>query len=322
MTKFLLDTGAVDSVADSLKELSNNARDVMRSVSKYDVENNDNFNFSSAKDAVSTNVSSAYIKFRLTNQYLKKVVSTHTELQESINGGGGGNGDGGANYLTSGGYNGYYTGNYGGSSGITFQEETITSPNGVLFRAGTISLEVLKILLEEGLFTDSTIEKLNSTNEKVLVITISKNDDNYKDKVELAEELAKVYDIDLIINNKEEDDIETSLCIVRNGIVLASTEELTDIEAIKTMFDKVSLDVKDENIEIETLQTEDETSEDQNEESSSNNQDNLQTPSDGAKNEEYPESQNEQINSKNENNSTSEEPNKSTPLSEDESTNN
>ena len=82
MTKFLLDTGAVDSIADSVKDISNNARDVMRSVSKYDVSNEDNFNFESAKDAISTNVQSAYIKFRLTNQYLKKVVTTHTELQE------------------------------------------------------------------------------------------------------------------------------------------------------------------------------------------------------------------------------------------------
>ena len=178
MTKFLLDTGAVDAVADSLKEVSNNARDVMRSVSKYDVDNEDNFNFSSAKDAISTNVSGAYIKFRLTNQYLKKVVTTHTELQESINGSGSGGG-GGVNYLG----NNYYGGGYyggggvaGAGGGITFAEETITGPSGEVFKAGTISLAVLKQLLDAGVFTEETIKKLNLIDEKVLVIKLSKND--------------------------------------------------------------------------------------------------------------------------------------------------
>ena len=239
MTKFLLDTGAVDAVADSLKEVSNNARDVMRSVSKYDVDNEDNFNFSSAKDAISTNVSGAYIKFRLTNQYLKKVVTTHTELQESINGSGSGGGVAGA------------------GGGITFAEETITGSNGEVFKAGTISLAVLKQLLDAGVFTEETIKKLNLIDEKVLVITLSKTDPNYEDKLELAEELSKVYDIDLVINDKEEEDIETSLCIVKNGIVLASTEDLTDIEAIKAMFDKVNMDVEDKDVDIEPLPEDD-----------------------------------------------------------------
>ena len=259
MTKFLLDTGAVDTVADSLKELANNARDVMRSVSKYDVDNEDSFNFSGAKDAISTNVSSAYIKFRLTNQYLKKVVTTHTELQESINGSGSGGG-GGVNYLG----NNYYGGGYyggggvaGAGGGITFAEETITGSNGEVFKAGTISLAVLKQLLDAGVFTEETIKKLNLIDEKVLVITLSKTDPNYEDKLELAEELSKVYDIDLVINDKEEEDIETSLCIVKNGIVLASTEDLTDIEAIKAMFDKVNMDVEDKDVDIEPLPEDD-----------------------------------------------------------------
>ncbi len=263
MTKFLLDTGAVDSVADSLKELSTNARDVMRSVSKYDVENDDGFNFSSAKDAVSTNVSSAYIKFRLTNQYLKKVVSTHTELQESINGGGQSN-NGTVSYQ-SGRYGGYGGGSGGayGASGLTFNEETVTGPSGKVFVPDAISLAVLKELLAGDLFTEDTIEKLNMIKEKVLVLTLSKKDDNYKEKLELAEELSKVYDIDLVINEKEEEDVESSLCIVKNGIVLASTTELTDIDAIKAMFDKVNVDVEDEEIEIEPLPDEsDSTAED------------------------------------------------------------
>ena len=258
MTKFLLDTGAVDSIADSVKDISNNARDVMRSVSKYDVSNEDNFNFESAKDAISTNVQSAYIKFRLTNQYLKKVVTTHTELQESVSGGGTTTGAGGGGYSGGGFSGGYYGGSYGGGSGTTFKEESVTSPSGTVFKVGTISLAVLKKLLEDGEFTDETIEKLNKTNEKVLVITISKSDDNYKEKIELAKELSKVYDINLIVNEKEEKDVETKLSIVKNGIVLASTTELTDIDAIKKMFDKVNIDVEDENVEIEALPEEDE----------------------------------------------------------------
>ncbi len=258
MTKFLLDTGAVDSIADSVKDISNNARDVMRSVSKYDVSNEDNFNFESAKDAISTNVQSAYIKFRLTNQYLKKVVTTHTELQESVSGGGTTTGAGGGGYSGGGFSGGYYGGSYGGGSGTTFKEESVTSPSGTIFKVGTISLAVLKKLLEDGEFTDETIEKLNKTNEKVLVITISKSDDNYKEKIELAKELSKVYDINLIVNEKEEKDVETKLSIVKNGIVLASTTELTDIDAIKKMFDKVNIDVEDENVEIEALSEEDE----------------------------------------------------------------
>lgn len=258
MTKFLLDTGAVDSIADSVKDISNNARDVMRSVSKYDVSNEDNFNFESAKDAISTNVQSAYIKFRLTNQYLKKVVTTHTELQESVSGGGTTTGAGGGGYSGGGFSGGYYGGSYGGGSGTTFKEESVTSPSSTVFKVGTISLAVLKKLLEDGEFTDETIEKLNKTNEKVLVITISKSDDNYKEKIELAKELSKVYDINLIVNEKEEKDVETKLSIVKNGIVLASTTELTDIDAIKKMFDKVNIDVEDENVEIEALPEEDE----------------------------------------------------------------
>ena len=258
MTKFLLDTGAVDSIADSVKDISNNARDVMRSVSKYDVSNEDNFNFESAKDAISTNVQSAYIKFRLTNQYLKKVVTTHTELQEAVSGGGTTTGAGGGGYSGGGFSGGYYGGSYGGGNGTTFKEESVTSPSGTVFKVGTISLAVLKKLLEDGEFTDETIEKLNKTNEKVLVITISKSDDNYKEKIELAKELSKVYDINLIVNEKEEKDVETKLSIVKNGIVLASTTELTDIDAIKKMFDKVNIDVEDENVEIEALPEEDE----------------------------------------------------------------
>ena len=268
MTKFLLDTGAVDSIADSVKDISNNARDVMRSVSKYDVSNEDNFNFESAKDAISTNVQSAYIKFRLTNQYLKKVVTTHTELQESVSGGGTTTGAGGGGYSGGGFSGGYYGGSYGGGSGTTFKEESVTSPSGTVFKVGTISLAVLKKLLEDGEFTDKTIEKLNKTNEKVLVITISKSDDNYKEKIELAKELSKVYDINLIVNEKEEKDVETKLSIVKNGIVLASTTELTDIDAIKKMFDKVNIDVEDEKVEIEALPEDEEEKEETDDESS------------------------------------------------------
>ena len=74
----------------------------------------------------------------------------------------------------------------------------------------------------------------------------------------MAKELSKVYDINLIVNEKEEKDVETKLSIVKNGIVLASTTELTDIDAIKKMFDKVNIDVEDENVEIEALPEEDE----------------------------------------------------------------
>lgn len=313
MTKFLLDTGAVDTVADSLKELANNARDVMRSVSKYDVDNEDSFNFSGAKDAISTNVSSAYIKFRLTNQYLKKVVTTHTELQESVNGSGNGNGGGGVSYLG----NNYYGGGYyggvatGAGGGITFAEETIKSPNGEEFKAGTISLAILKQLFESGVFTDETIKKLNLIDEKVLVITISKTDPNFEDKLELAEELSKVYDIDLVINDKDEEDIETSLCIVKNGIVLASTEDLTDIEAIKTMFNKVNMDVEDKDIDIEPLpedkpSDEKVTEENNQEETGKEEQSGEESPTDSEKEDSEGQNQNTEETPSNENDDSNE----------------
>lgn len=246
MTKFVLDTSALDSAADSINNISKNAHIVMRSVNKYDVNNNDNFNFAQAKDAIVTNVSSAYVKFRLTNEYLKQVVTTHTELQESVK-------PKAISRPTT--YSGYQRSyNYGYCSSPSFSAQLLTSPKGMSFFPGTISFTVLKGLLEDGTFSDEVLYELNKTNENVLVLSLSKDDESYEDKVDLAEEIAEIYDIKVLINEKEEEDFESSFSIVKNGVILAATEELTDIEEIKKMFAKVDMEVPEEDLEDEDIE--------------------------------------------------------------------
>lgn len=264
MTKFLLDTDSVESVSESIKSLSNNAKTVLNSINKYNTDNDDNFNFAGAKDAIVTNVSATYIKFRLTNRYLDAVVSTHTELQDSVSG----NKNGGNNGSYSPSYN--YGGNYynrpSSFGGFNTEKPSVVSEGGMTFTAGSIPLAVISSLLDDGLFSDDTIDKLNKTDEAVLVLSLPNEEDlkteeekeDRKKKIELAKEIAEEYNMELVVNDVKEpkEDFKPSISLVKNGLILATTYEIQDKESMEEMLELATSDMEEDELEKQCVDKE------------------------------------------------------------------
>ena len=84
MSLFSIDTDIVDNVADDINSLSPKVSSIKSSVSGYDVSNDDGFDFSGAKDAISHNIEGIETKINNTVKLLNAVVGTHAGLQNSV----------------------------------------------------------------------------------------------------------------------------------------------------------------------------------------------------------------------------------------------
>ncbi len=130
MAIFILETDAVTSAGSTISSLASQMESIASSISGYDTTCEDGFDFAGAKDAIAKNAEALTIKFQNSQNILDSVVSSHTELQSSLQFGGDtvtdagtpnsqptandqGSSNTGGNYTGS--YSGSYSGNYSGS---------------------------------------------------------------------------------------------------------------------------------------------------------------------------------------------------------------
>ena len=82
--RFLLDTDSVSSAADGIGTISSGISDVASKVSGYAVEDTDGFNFSGAKRQLASCINTCAERVKNTGAIMNNVISTHTELQNSL----------------------------------------------------------------------------------------------------------------------------------------------------------------------------------------------------------------------------------------------
>lgn len=255
MTKFLIETDKLDAAADNIDSIFKNTKEVVNSVNKYDVDNND-FDFSSAKDAIETNVKGAYGKFKLTNLLLKQVVETHTTLQESVKGTGeqaNPTNDANYTYTDNGSFNGGggsgYQAKMGGAALAAAGVEGSTTPGEVFD---------LDALMAAGKIVEMTEDDIKniSANKYMLIIRVDKNDPNYKSYIELLYKEAKKYGITVGIIYYTDDaaDKTTKVSLMKGQKELSSFTGEPTAEKIAKLF----TDVPEENKkELESMKEHD-----------------------------------------------------------------
>ena len=84
MALFVLDTESVSSSSDSLKTVSSEISTLSSSVSGYDVNCEESFNFSGAKQVISQNIEACANKVSNTSKLLETVVTAHNNLQSQL----------------------------------------------------------------------------------------------------------------------------------------------------------------------------------------------------------------------------------------------
>ena len=84
MSKFVLDCDKVSQIGDNTLNESTQMTDVASSVGSYDTSESEDFDFSGAISAISSNVSIAAEKMQNTSILFNKVVEQHTSLQTSL----------------------------------------------------------------------------------------------------------------------------------------------------------------------------------------------------------------------------------------------
>lgn len=84
MSKFTLDTNALAYLENSFINLKSQMSELSSEISSYDVSEASEFNFSSAINAISSNIEEAGDKFNNTAKLLNNVIETHTNVQNSL----------------------------------------------------------------------------------------------------------------------------------------------------------------------------------------------------------------------------------------------
>ena len=84
MSLFMIETSNVDSASSALGKIATQISDLSSSVSSYDTSCEDNFDFASAKNAISSNIEACIIKVQNTSSILNAVSQTHTQLQNTL----------------------------------------------------------------------------------------------------------------------------------------------------------------------------------------------------------------------------------------------
>lgn len=84
MTIFMLDCDVVSEISSSLSSLASKVSEIGSSVNSYDVSCEDDFNFSTAKSSIISNIEACSMKIKNTAKLIDNVVNSHTSLQGSI----------------------------------------------------------------------------------------------------------------------------------------------------------------------------------------------------------------------------------------------
>ena len=86
MSVFMLETGAVQSAADSLNSVVSELESLSSSVAGYDTsqEGEEHFDFDGAKSVIAENIKAAAVKVQNTATVMNTVVESHTNLQNSM----------------------------------------------------------------------------------------------------------------------------------------------------------------------------------------------------------------------------------------------
>ena len=84
MAIFMIETESVSSSGDSIKTISSELSSISSNVSGYDVNCEDNFNFSGAKQVIAHNIEACSTKMSNTSKLIETVVSSHNNLQSQL----------------------------------------------------------------------------------------------------------------------------------------------------------------------------------------------------------------------------------------------
>ena len=84
MAIFMIGTESVSSTGDSIKTISSELSSISSNVSGYDVNCEDNFNFSEAKQVIAHNIEACSTKMSNTSKLIETVVSSHNNLQSQL----------------------------------------------------------------------------------------------------------------------------------------------------------------------------------------------------------------------------------------------
>lgn len=251
---FSISTNKVSAAGDEIKQLASKAQTVLSSVQGYDV-NDDEFDFSSAKEAIVENIKNIYEKVNVTSTNLEKIAQTHNNLQNSLDDGS----------TTSTGTDTTTSGNYisspassSSSSYRTTSTPITATPTTTTTTTPTTTTEEkfdLQKLIAAGtieIIKDEDLEEKTKDKTK-LVIRINKNDANYEKYLEMVYKVAKLYGIAvaIILIPDSEKDKTVTVSLVKNGKEEGSIKgEITE-DKLKQLFesapDNVKADYKKEN---------------------------------------------------------------------------
>ena len=246
---FTISTNLISTAGEDIKKLATTAQTVLSSVESYDVTD-DEFDFSSAKEAIVANLKNIYEKVNITSTNLNKIASTHENLQNSLDDGS----STATNTNTTISYATPSTGSGRRSSSSNNSYPAITQsniiPNSTTSTTAAQSETTfdLQKLLNAGTIEIVKEEELEEkTKDKTkLVIRINKNDSNYEKYLEMVYKIAKLYGIAvaIVLIPDSESDKTVSVSLVKNGKEQGSIKgEITE-EKIKQLFESAPDDVK------------------------------------------------------------------------------
>ncbi len=272
---FSMTTDTIDSVGANFGNLTNQVNPVLNSAKTYDITDED-FDFSQAKTAITTNLQNILEKVQITSDVIKQIVSTHTNIQDSLADktntetelDAGDNTiytSNSSSYEYSSQSSGEYvdTGYKVNSGNVNVANTTSTPVSTVTTRpvttvstASPISGNMsLTALIATGIIAFINDENLtDETKEKTkLIIKISKDDSNYEKYLEILYKIAKKYGISvaIVLIPSTAKDKTISVSLVKNGKEEATlTGEITEAN-IEAMFENapatVQADYKEEN---------------------------------------------------------------------------
>ena len=229
MSVFMLDCDPVTSGANTINSLANQISNAIDSISSYDTNCEDGFDFSSVKTQILTNVEACTTKFKNTSIYIENVVSSHTSLQKSLIQA---KAETTENTSTSTGYNSSSNGNYSNGNYTGGSSSTISGGVGIASALSRVAENSIGQDSEENAITDKikevnnvgiNLDKLDESLKNDYINKVTYNADGYAmiddHYVVLCDESIGTVGDELVFRNNDGEDIK---CVV--GI---SFEKLT-----------------------------------------------------------------------------------------------
>ena len=84
MNKFLIDCDVISSCASDISNIAGQLSDLSQIVSNYSIDGGDEFDFSSAINAIVSNINAAVSKLQNSSKLLQKTIEEHTYLQNNL----------------------------------------------------------------------------------------------------------------------------------------------------------------------------------------------------------------------------------------------